>query len=80
MEKHDLHHEFPQYESKIHDLKTSNNHFRKLFDEYHFIDKQIHRVESSQIFTDEELNEMKIKRLNLKDQLLGIIEDKPIKS
>ena len=80
MEKHDLHHEFPQYESKIHDLKMSNNHFKKLFDEYHFIDKQIHGIESSQVFTDEELNEMRIKRLHLKDQLLGIIEENPIKS
>jgi len=80
MEKHDLHHEFPQYESKIHDLKMSNNHFKKLFDEYHFIDKQIHGIESSQVFTDEELNEMRMKRLHLKDQLLGIIEEKPIKS
>ena len=80
MEKHDLHHEFPQFESKIHDLKMNDNHFKKIFDEYHFIDKQIHGVESTQVFTDEELNEMRIKRLHLKDQLLGIIQDKPIKS
>jgi uncharacterized protein len=32
MEKHDLHHEFPALEQKIHDLKVSDNHFRKLFD------------------------------------------------
>jgi len=80
MEKHDLHHEFPQHESKIHDLKMNDNHFKKLFDEYHFIDKQIHGVESTQVFTDDELNEMRKKRLHLKDQLIGIIEDKPIKS
>jgi uncharacterized protein YdcH (DUF465 family) len=80
MEKHDLHHEFPQHESKIHDLKVSDRHFRKLFDEYHFIDKQIHGIESTQVFTDDELNEMRKRRLHLKDQLLNIIEDKPIKS
>jgi uncharacterized protein YdcH (DUF465 family) len=80
MEKHDLHHEFPQHESKIHDLKVSDRHFRKLFDEYHFIDKQIHGIESTQVFTDDELNEMRKRRLHLKDQLLNIIEDKQIKS
>jgi uncharacterized protein YdcH (DUF465 family) len=80
MEKHDLHNEFPQYEQKIHDLKTSNNHFKKLFDEYHHIDKQIHSVEASSVFTDDELTEMRKKRLLLKDQLLHIIEDRPIHS
>ena len=80
MEKHDLHNEFPQYEQKIHDLKTNNNHFKKLFDEYHHIDKQIHSVESSNVFTNEELTEMRKKRLLLKDQLLNIIEDRPIHS
>jgi uncharacterized protein YdcH (DUF465 family) len=80
MEKHDLHHEFPQYESKIHDLKVGDAHFRKLFDEYHFVNKQIHGIESSQIFTDDELNEMRMRRVHLKDELLKIIEEKPIKS
>ena len=80
MEKHDLHHEFPQYESEIYDLKVGDAHFRKLFDEYHFIIKQIHGIESNQIFTDSELNEMRIKRVHLKDELLKIIEEKPIKS
>ncbi|MBA4135475.1 MAG: GTP-binding protein, partial [Flavobacterium sp.] len=32
MEKHDLLHEFPQYQEKIHELKVSDAHFRKLFD------------------------------------------------
>ena len=80
MEKHDLHHEFPQYENQIHELKTGDSHFRKIFDEYHFIDKQIHGVESTQIFTDDELNEMKMRRVYLKDELLKMIENKPIKS
>lgn len=80
MEKHDLHHEFPQHESKIHDLKMNDKHFKKLFDEYHYINKQIHGVETTQVFTDDELNEMRKKRLHLKDQLLGIIEDRPIHS
>ena len=46
MEKHDLHHEFPQFEQKIHDLKISDNHFKRLFDEYHELNKEIYRIET----------------------------------
>ncbi len=76
MEKHDLHHEFPQHEERIHELKTANAHFRKLFDEYHHVNKDIHRLEASETFTDEELNRLRKKRLHLKDELFDIIEPK----
>jgi uncharacterized protein YdcH (DUF465 family) len=74
MEKHDLHSEFPQYDEKIHELKVSDNHFRKLFDEYHDINKQIHHLESTNVFIDSELNTLRVKRLKLKDQLREILE------
>jgi hypothetical protein len=74
MEKHDLHTEFPQHNEKIHNLKVSDNHFRKLFDEYHNTNKEIHRIETTGTFTDQELNELRSKRLHLKDQLLLMIE------
>ena len=31
-EKHDLAHELPEFKEKIHELKLSNRHFQKLFD------------------------------------------------
>ena len=74
MEKHDLHHEFPQYEEKIHELKTSNAHFRKLFDEYHEVNKKIQGLESTGVFDDQEISDLKFKRINLKDDLYGILE------
>jgi len=74
MEKHDLHHEFPQHAERIHDLKVGNAHFRKLFDEYHHVNKDIHRLETSEAYTDEELNKLRKKRLHLKDELFEIIE------
>jgi uncharacterized protein YdcH (DUF465 family) len=74
MEKHSLHHEFPQHESKISELKVSNSHFRNLFDQYHHIDKEIHRVEVTGTFTDSELNQLRSQRLHLKDDLLKMIE------
>ena len=32
IDKHDLHHEFPEYYDRIHELKTNNTHFARLFD------------------------------------------------
>ncbi len=35
IEKHDLHHELPEFEQEIHQLKINNAHFVRLFKEYH---------------------------------------------
>lgn len=74
MEKHDLHHEFPEHEEKIFQLKISNSHFKKLFDEYHQVEKSIHHMEVTEVYNDTEIHKLKSKRLHLKDQLLQIIE------
>jgi len=76
MENHDLHHEFAEYDTLIHELKISDNHFRKLFDEYHKVNKDIHRLESNEVYTDSELNELRSKRLHLKDNLYSILKEK----
>jgi uncharacterized protein YdcH (DUF465 family) len=70
MQKHDLIHEFPEHKEKIHDLKVSNSHFRKLFDLYHEVDHEIHHYESgAEATTDAHLTELRAKRLHLKDEL-----------
>lgn len=75
MEKHDLHHEFAEYDSLIHELKVSDNHFKKLFDEYHQVNKDIHRIEASEVYTNDELNELRSQRLHLKDKLYHILKE-----
>ncbi len=73
-EKHDLIHEFPELREKIHDLKVSNNHFRRLFDEYHELDHDVHRIEvGTEPTADEILNELRRKRLALKDELYSML-------
>ena len=73
-EKHDLVHELPEHRERIHQLKTSNEHFAKLFDEYHELDHQILRMEEGiETPSDEVLEELKKKRLYLKDQLYSMI-------
>lgn len=74
MEKHDLRNEFPEHVEKIHELKISDNHFKKLFDEYHEVNNEIHAIETEAVHTtDEVLNQLRIQRLQLKDQLYAII-------
>lgn len=71
LEKHDLVHEFPEYKEKIHDLKMNNRHFAKLFDEYHEVEHEVHRIEvGAENSSDSYLEGRKKVRLNLKDQLL----------
>lgn len=74
MEKHDLHSEFPELEQKIHELKISNNHFRKLFESYHEVNNNIHRIETgAENTSDEVLNRLRIERVSLKVELFGLL-------
>ena len=76
MQKHDLLHEFPEKKDKIHELKTTNTHFRKIFDEYHEVDHEIHKYESgATATTDQHLNELRARRVHLKDHVYTYIKD-----
>lgn len=73
-EHHNLALEFPEYKDKIHELKTSSAHFRRLMDEHHNLDKQIRRVEiGEQTMTDEALEDIKKQRLMLKDECYSML-------
>jgi len=81
-EKHDLVHELPEYRDAIHELKMNNQHFSRLFEEYHDTDHEIHRIETGVTTTsDEYLQERKKTRLQLKDELFQMIKkSEPIKT
>ena len=74
-EHHDLVHELPEFREKIHELKVSNNHFAKLFDEYHEVDHEVRRIEQEvETPSDEYTEELKKKRLHLKDELFTMLK------
>lgn len=74
-EHHDLVHELPEYRNKIHEMKVNDQHFSKLFDEYHEVDHELRRIEQEiETPTDEYTEELKKKRLHLKDQLLDMLK------
>ena len=74
-EKHDLIHELPEHRETIHNLKMTDNHFARLFEEYHEVDHEIHRIETGEETpSDDYVEEKKKQRLNLKDNLLRMIK------
>jgi len=73
-----LHHplitELPEHRDAIHALKTADAHFRRLFDEYHDVDKEVVRIEEEiEPASDAHTESLKVRRLRLKDELLRII-------
>ena len=73
-EHHDLIHELPEHKDAIHYLKMHDAHFQRLFDEYHKVTHQIESVEKNNSnITDTHLKEMKVKRLDLEDDMLKMI-------
>lgn len=70
IEPHDLHHEFPEFHDTIHTLKVSNNHFGRLFEEYHQVNKEVVKAEEGSVhLSDFALEGLKKQRLKLKDEL-----------
>ena len=67
---HELHEEFPEHAKKMHELKVSNAHFAKLFDDYHEVNRAVHRAETN-VEPVEELAEVEMRkqRAHLKDEL-----------
>ena len=74
IEKHDLLHEFPEHRDRIHELKTGNQHFARLFSEYHDVDHEVRRIEEGvENTSDAYLEGRKLRRLHLKDELYSMI-------
>jgi uncharacterized protein YdcH (DUF465 family) len=79
----DLHHpilrEFPEHREVIKRLKGSSDHFRHLYGEYHRLDDEIYRIEEDIDFaTDQEIEELKMRRAKLKDYIYHLICNAPV--
>lgn len=75
IKKHQLTTEFPEFETKINDLKINNGHFKKLFESYDELDHEIYRVESdAEPASDEVLNNLRLERVKLKDEIYNFLQ------
>lgn len=71
---HELAEDFPGEHEKIAKLKADNAHFAKLVDEYHEINRAVHRAETDVEPTDDvHMVEMRKKRMNLKDEIAALL-------
>ncbi|NPU93694.1 MAG: DUF465 domain-containing protein [Gammaproteobacteria bacterium] len=74
IEKHNLVLEFPESKDAIHALKTGNQHFSRLFEQYDDVAHEVRRIETGvETTSDEYLEKKKKERLKLKDELYGMI-------
>lgn len=71
---HELAEEFPDKAERIHLLKINDTHFRRLFDEYHEVNRAVHRAETM-VEPMDQLAEQTLRkqRMALKDELARMI-------
>ena len=61
-------------QDEISALKASDSHFARLFNEYHTLNRAIHRAETNIEPTDDyHMLEMRKQRLKLKDEIAGCL-------
>jgi uncharacterized protein YdcH (DUF465 family) len=73
---HELAAKFPHKKDQIHELKLSNEHFAHLADEYHTVNREIHRIEVEvEAASDARLEDLKKKRISLLDELSTFLND-----
>ncbi len=71
---HELAAEFPDFVEKMHEMKASNAHFTKLSDEYHEVNRSVHRAETNVEPTDDvHMADLRKQRLALKDEIWGLL-------
>jgi uncharacterized protein YdcH (DUF465 family) len=71
---HELAEEFPRSIARIHALKLSDAHFARIADEYHEVNRAIHRAETRlEVISDEHEAELRRRRMQLKDEIGRIL-------
>lgn len=75
-ERHDLPTEFPEHAELIKKLHETDQDFAALMDEYTALDAEIYEIEENGTnVTDEHAEELKFKRVSLKDKLYAMLQE-----
>ncbi len=71
---HELADDFPEYVDKMRELKMSDAHFARLFEEYHEVNRAVHRAETNvEPVSDAHMENMRKSRMALKDKIYGML-------
>ena len=68
---------FPEYRELISELKQSDAHFARLFDEHNALDDKLTGLENDPVTSSsaaDEIHELKVKKLSLKEQLYELLK------
>lgn len=72
---HELAEDFPEYAEQLHQLKTTDAHFRKLADKYHVVNRDVHRAETNvEPSSDSHQTDMRKHRAALKDEIYSYLK------
>ena len=67
---HELHEEFPELTGRLAELKAADSYFAKLTEQYHEVNRAVHRAETDiEPTNDVHLTEMRKERMALKDAI-----------
>ncbi|MEP1767945.1 MAG: DUF465 domain-containing protein [Sulfitobacter sp.] len=73
---HELPEEFPEQVEKMAELRQSDAHFAKLSEEYHTLNRAVHRAETDVAPTsDDNMQKMRRERLALKDEIATYLRE-----
>lgn len=71
---HELAEEFPHAVEKMQELRTTNPHFARIADEYHRINREIHRAETFiEPMADAAETQLRRQRSALKDEIAKLL-------
>ena len=71
---HELASDFPEHVERISALRQSDAHFARLVEEYHTVNRDVHRAETDvEPVSDTHMAEMRKKRMLLKDQIYAAL-------
>lgn len=72
---HELTDEFPEFVSLMRRLRETDSHYVNLSDQYHTLNRALHRAETNvEPTTDDHLVEMRKERMLLKDTIYGYLK------
>ena len=73
---HELSEEFPGKEAVLHELRAADAHAARLMDEYHEVNRTLHRAETNvEPMAEGEETRLRRVRMDLKDKIARLIRD-----
>ncbi len=71
---HELAQEFPEYVNQIRHLRETDGHFYRISNEYHDINREVHRAETNvEPVDDFHMADIRKKRMQLKDEIYEML-------